>query len=297
MVRTGKKFIVALIILVTVLGLGWWSLQREPQELATTEPVAKTDLSDREVRPPVLIDPNEPRPDPGLLRETEVSLRLVADSLSAGKDPRWALAMLQSLEQRLASTNSPTQLMALRAAISADRQQLLSSSLPSTSEMRSTLQRMQSEVASLPNLFVPEALGPGPEPKEGADSQDPSQTYWGRILASLEQHLAGVVKIRRVEDRQAVFRTPEQGRMLTEQLGFRLELALIALDTRNQAVFAREISNAQSILSQAFDADSPSVVEFRNALTQLHQQSARLTLPLPEASLRALEPLLAGLAP
>jgi uroporphyrin-III C-methyltransferase len=294
---TGKKFAVALLALAVILGAGWWFLQApSPTMVSDTVPLAVPDTKAPEI-PPTPIDPTEPKLDPLLIKELSVSLRLVADSVVAGRDTQAALTMLELLEQRLASTASPTRLAELRSAVRADRERLAGASLPNLEEMKLALERLRAEVDALPNIFVP-GSGRLAEPQGPMPALQPSvqESYWGRLWQALGQKVSEVVKVRRVEDRRASFRSPQEGRLLTEQLRFRLEMASVALETRNAAVFSRELATAQAILSQGFDADHPSVIAFRGALVQMQGQAMNLALPLPAASQRALERLAAGAA-
>jgi uncharacterized protein HemX len=292
---TGKKFVVALLALAVILGAGWWFLQRP--SLPITQDHSAEPMPPASELAAVPIDPTEPKLDPVLIKELSVSLRLVADSVLAGRDPQAAAAMLELLEQRLTTTASPTQLAEMRNAVRADRERLASARLPNLEDMKLVLERLHAEVDELPNIFVPGSgrlvVPQSPSPALQAPAQE---SYWGRLWQALGQKLSEVVKVRRVEDRQASFRSPQEGRLLTEQLRFRLEMARVALETRNAAVFSRELATAQAILAQGFDAEHSSVIAFRSALVQMQGQVMNLALPLPEASLRALERLTAGAA-
>ncbi len=292
---TGKKFVVALSVLAVLLGLGWWLLQEQSVKVSGTLPgtVPDTALLPEAAAP--IINPNEPMVDPALLREVSVSLRLAADSLAMGKDPQPALEMIKTLEARLATTASPTRISALRAALAADHQRIAQAQRPDFAAMQAALKRMQGQVDSLPNLFVPHSGAAAPAlPVEAGNATVVAETYWGRMMNAFGEKLGEVVKVRRVEDRKSSFRTPEQGRLLTEQLRFRIESANVALEMRNSQRFSSELGHAQAILAQAFDADHPSVVAFRASLIELQRQSPGLSLPTPQSSMDALARLIAG---
>lgn len=291
---TGKKFVVALLALAALLGIGWWVLQQQPVKVSVTEPDA---LVVPELKTPET-DANEPAVDPVLLREISVSLQLVRDSLALGRDPRPSIEMLSALEARLAGMGSPVRLAELRQALAADRQKIVQAPIPDIEAMQAALKRMQAEVNTLPNLFVPHsgsaAAAPSAAPSPAPESV--SETYWGRLANALGQKLAEVVKVRRVEDRKATYRMPEQGRLLTEQLRFRVESASTALEMRNSQRLSTELGYAQAILAEAFDADHPAVIAFRESLKELQGQSLSVKLPIPEASMRVLDRLIAGAA-
>jgi uncharacterized protein HemX len=288
---TGKKFSVALLALTIMMGAGWWFLQAPSSNRQATMPAPTAPLLDAA---PVAIDPNEPELDPALVKDIFVSLRLVADSVSAGRDPQLALAVLDSIDQRLSRLGSPTRLAALRQALKADRERLAKAALLNTEDMRAALVRLGSQASGLPNVFVrqPRASDESRSGHPGAAATP--QGYWERLWSAFVEKLASVVKVSRVEDRSAEFLTPEQGAWLTEQLQLRLEMALVALEARNAQALSRELETARGIVARGFDADHADVIAFRAALSQLQSESARLTLPAPEASLRALEPLLTG---
>ena len=295
---TGKKFVMALSALAVLLGIGWWLLQGPrgtslPQAPGTASSTLQT--SPELALPP--INSNEPMVAPALLREISVSLQLVNDSLASGGDPQPALEMLKILDARLAGSSSPTRVAALRQAIAEDRQRISQAKPADINAMQTVLKRMQGEVSSLPNLFVPHSGSAAPAPSDSAaPAPAASDSYWGRIMSALGERIGEVVKVRRVEDRQSSFRTPEQGRLLTEQLRFRVESASAALEMRNAQRFSTELGHAQAILAQAFDADHPAVVAFRESLVSLQRQSEGLRLPAPQASMSALQRLNSGVA-
>ncbi len=295
---TGKKFVVALSALVVLLGIGWWLLQAPYETSVSQAPGTSSSTLQRSPElalPP--INPNEPTLAPALLREISVSLQLVSDSLASGSDPQPALEMLNILDARLAGLSSPTRVSALRQALTEDRQRIAQARPADINAMQTVLKRMQGEVSSLPNLFVPHSGSVAPAPSNSAaPAPAGSDSVWGRIMSALGERIGEVVKVRRVEDRQSSFRTPEQGRLLTEQLRFRIESASAALEMRNAQRFSTELGHAQAILAQAFDADHPAVVAFRESLVSLQRQSQGLRPPALEASLNALQRLNSGAA-
>ena len=292
---TGKKFIVALLALAVLLGAGWWLLQGRAPKAPMGSGTAGTVPDAAPTAPKAAaVDPSEPMVDPALLRELSVSLQLVADSLAIGKDPQAAIAMLKTLESRLANSASPTRVAALRSALAADRARIAQAQRPNIESLKSQLERMSAQIDSLPNLFVPHSGSAVVVPNTDQGAPSAIDTYWGRMFNALSQKIAEVVKVRRVEDRQSSFRTPEQGRILTEQLRFRIEFAMAALELRNPQLFATELGLAQAILAQAFDADHAAVIAFRDSLKDLQAKAPGLRLPEPEASLKALAQLMPG---
>lgn len=296
---TGKKFVMALSALAVLLGIGWWMLQPPPETPVSEAPGTASNALQTSPEPASApINPNEPRVASELLREISVSLQLASDSLASGHDPQASLEMLKILDARLAGSSSPTRVAALRQAIAEDRQRIAQAQRPDIDTMQTVLKRMQGEVILLPNLFVPHSGSKAPGSPIGTDSASvAAQSYWGRMMSALGERIGEVVKVRRVEDRQSSFRTPEQGRLLTEQLRFRIESASAALEMRNAQRFSTEIGHAQAILAQAFDADHPTVVAFRDSLVGLQRQSQGLRAPTLQASISALQRLNSGAGP
>ncbi|MBU3720435.1 MAG: hypothetical protein FGM22_06710, partial [Burkholderiaceae bacterium] len=98
-----------------------------------------------------------------------------------------------------------------------------------------------------------------------------------------------MVRIRRVENPEAVFLTPEQGALVTERLRLRLLSAKIALVSRQDKIFAQDIAQAEKILGDVFDPQSPKVASHRKTLSALNLLAEKIPLPSRLALTEALE--------
>jgi uncharacterized protein HemX len=109
----------------------------------------------------------------------------------------------------------------------------------------------------------------------------------------MKNRLFDVVQIRKVDNPDAFFMTPEQAALVAERLRLRLLSARTALLTRQEDLFTQDMLVAEKILNQVFDAAAPEVIATKSALLSI--KSAGLAFKTPvltqtAAELRRLKP-------
>jgi len=268
MKSTGKALL-AIISLALLLGLGWWALERS------------TIGSDQSQTGEV---------DEQWLAEMQASVRLLSDSLLTTGNTKGALAMLDVLDARIARQPAQEKLVPLRLALAVDRQRLLAAGGLDLAQAAMQIEAIIMDIDSLPLISSPMPLKSVPSDAERAlvELGFPSLK---EIVAGLQSRFSELVRIRRVENPEAVFLTPEQGALVTERLRLRLLSARLALVSRQDKIFALDIAQAEKILGDVFDPQNSKVMAHKKTLAGLKMLFEKMPLP-PRLSLAdALEAL------
>jgi uroporphyrinogen III methyltransferase/synthase len=212
------------------------------------------------------------------LSEITLSVGLISEALTATGNVAVAVALLDAMDRRLGVQAVSPAVAAIRAAVAADRQQLMAVRHLDLAAAASSLDRAMQATETLRLVSSP-----------GLDRNNPptalptqaAQTTWQEILSALQSRLTEVVRIRRVEHPDAVFLTPEQGVFVRERLRLRFLSAKLALLSRQEAVLVQDLVAAERILQQAFDQTDPGVTDQLKVVAELRKvamQFAPLTL-------------------
>ncbi len=268
MKSTGKALL-AIIALALLLGLGWWALERSP----TGEQKSAVDEIDAQ-----------------WVAEMQASTRLISDSLLTTGNVKGALAMLDVLDARIARQPAKEKLVPVRLALAADRQRLMAAGALDLNEAAMQIEAIILDIDSLPLISSPVPLKSVQSDAERA-AVELGFPSLKDIVAGLQSRLAELIRIRRVENPEAVFLTPEQGALVTERLRLRLLSARLALISRQDKVFALDIAQAEKILRDVFDPQNSKVIGHKKTLESLKALAQKMPLPPRLALSDALEAL------
>lgn len=284
---TGRSISLAaiVVVLLSAVGLGWW-------------------LSHDNIDSPFALlfhdkGASQP-PDPMWVSELDASLRLISETLATSGNITGALSMLDVLSARIARTDPKGKLADLSRAIASDRDKLAAAKAADLPGVAAVLDQMVIEVDRLPLISSFEATQLS-KPKAGVAAQpsDPSgpsptsgpASLWARVQETLMVRLSEVIRIRRVENPDALFLSPEQGALVAERLRLRLLSARIALMARQDEIALADLAQAEKMLGVAFDGQSEAVVKVRARLQSARASIAKLTSPSIEQSLAAIDRL------
>ena len=309
---TGKTF-TALILLVSILGVGWWAVQKRPllsglpSLMSTPDTTVAPDASaDTARQDPLRL--NDSSTDLLLVAEIEASVQWISEVLAATGNISSAVSMLNVLEHRMARLDSQGRLAALKRAIVADRESLQAAMPDSPMVIAAKIDQLVLEIDRLPlvssappagkpaKLATPSAnpsATPGNQSTavtqgntnqgntngSAAQSQLEPQSLWAAFWSDMKSRLFDVVQIRKVDNPDAFFMTPEQAALVAERLRLRLLSARTALLTRQEALFTQDMLVAEKILNQVFDATAPEVIATKAALLSI--KSAGLAFKTP----------------
>lgn len=209
-----------------------------------------------------------------------------------------ALSALQSADARLARADKP-QYNQLRRAIARDIARM--KAVPDTDLTGAAIKLDESinQIDSLPLLSGERMLDRVPGENEKAAKADakgasaPAATgnfvtrTWDYVLSELGQ----VIRVRKVEDTNALLLSGDQGWFLRENVKLRLLNARLALLSRNEPVFRNDLAAAQAMIGRYFDTRSRRVQGVLTLLKQSQASAVSVSLPTMAESLGALRAL------
>ncbi|WP_244785919.1 fused uroporphyrinogen-III synthase HemD/membrane protein HemX [Cupriavidus pauculus] len=214
-----------------------------------------------------------------------------------------ALAALQSADARLGRADKP-QYNQLRRAIARDIARM--KSLPDTDLTGAAIKLDESinQIDALPLLSgermldrsgadaaagakVAAGARDGSAPGAGQPGANPVSRLWNYVLDELGQ----VIRVRKVEDTNALLLSGEQGWFLRENVKLRLLNARLALLSRNEPVFRNDLAAAQAMIGRYFDTRSRRVQGVLTLLKQAQASAVTVSLPTMAESLGALHAL------
>ncbi|WP_354682070.1 fused uroporphyrinogen-III synthase HemD/membrane protein HemX [Cupriavidus necator] len=216
-----------------------------------------------------------------------------------------ALAALQSADARLARTDKP-QYNLLRRAIARDIARM--KAVPDTDLTGAAIKLDEAinQVDVLPLLSSERML----ERSEASARKDAARTngtngangasapatngnggWFTRLWDYLREELAQVIRIRKVDDAEALLLSGDQGWFLRENVKLRLLNARLALLSRNEPVFRNDLAAAQAMIGRYFDTKSRRVQGVLTLLKQAQAGAVTVQLPTMAESLGALHAL------
>ncbi len=210
-----------------------------------------------------------------------------------------ALAALQSADTRLARTDKP-QYNLLRRAIARDIARM--KAVPDTDLTGAAIKLDEAinQIDALPLLSSErmlerseaEARKDAAKDAKGAAAAAPAAGNWfARTWDYVRDELASVIRVRRVDDAQALLLSGDQGWFLRENVKLRLLNARLALLSRNEPVFRNDLTAAQTMIARYFDTKSRRVQGVLTLLKQAQAGAVTVQLPTMSESLGALRAL------
>lgn len=275
MSNTGKTLL-ATATLVAVLGLGWVLINRGPDEAA--------DAARREA-----LEAAKPI-DSSWLAEMDASMRLMQEMLLASGNVRGAITMIEVLDLRVARQDAQVRLAPLRKAMATDKERLQALRSVDILATAAEIDRLILDVDVMTLISASRPLN-APRPSATPAATAATLPGLGEIIAALKARFADIVRIRKVENPEAVFLTPEQGALITERLRLRLVSARIALLSRQEKIYAQDLATAEKILNTAFDPEDEKVVAAKKTVGTLKSLADSLAIPIALESLKVIEQL------
>ncbi|WP_028451491.1 uroporphyrinogen-III C-methyltransferase [Chitinilyticum aquatile] len=214
------------------------------------------------------------------LAEVEQTLAFASQQLQLAGNVNAALTALAAVDQKLAQLNRP-ELIALRQAIAKDSAALKGLPYLDVVGVSARIDTLTALVDKLP-LALNERRSVS---QAAALPQDAS--WLERFGAEAWHEFTQLIRIRRMDQPDAVLLSPEQAFFLRENIKLRLLDARTALLLRNEDAFRADIVATQRYLDSYFDAKSPEARQFAEALKALQQQELVIQLPSLSASLAA----------
>lgn len=291
------KVVWVTLLLSAILGLGWWVIQLDSSLSPGSSKADPSQPSKAQTNPNQAVDQAvDPIVNQALLLEMRVKLDAVSELLAASGSLAQAVAVLDSVDRRLEADASARAYRELRQAIDSDRAQLQRARTIDLRSTASMLNQMVNDVDGMPLISAPKPLGakqPAAAPK-ASESQNATESrpFWQQVIDGLTQRVLDAVQIRRVENPEAVFLTPEQGALVAERLKLRLLSARMALVARQPELLQQDLLGAQAIVKQTYDLSDPLVIKHLAQIKQMLDDTGRFAVPSIQRSLDAMDRLL-----
>ena len=243
--------------------------------------------------------------DDWALTEIEQVLSTASEQLQLAGNVSGAVIALQSADSRLARLDKP-QFKVARTAIAQDLEKL--KTLPYV-DVPGTAARLDSvimQIDELPLLSDSRLLSGGDKlnKKEEAKRKKAKNTeekmsgwektvaawdgFWKKIGDEMWDGLLQVVSVRNVKNPDALLVSPSQSYFVKENLKLRLLNARLALLSRNDVGFRRDMAVAQDLLAQYFDANSKQIQLVRGILKEVSANNLAMEMPSLSGTLNAL---------
>ena len=208
------------------------------------------------------------------LAEVEQMINIAAQQLQLAGNIEAAQIALQSAESRLLQFNQG-QFVGLQRAVSQDLEALRAMPRIDVAGVGRRLEVLGEQVESLP--FAHDALPLAPQPEQQvAVKEDEARSWWHQGVAyakalayDLGRELGGLVRIERLDQPGPVLLTPEQSRMLKENVRIRLFTARLAVLTQDGQAYRTDLTQAGDWVKRYFDEKSPRVQAFSAELENL----------------------------
>ncbi|GHU13928.1 hypothetical protein FACS189441_2420 [Betaproteobacteria bacterium] len=225
--------------------------------------------------------------DDALLAEVEQNVNIAHQHLQLSGNAQAAIFALQAADNRLARLDS--RFVSLRRTLARDLETLRSAPFVDVIGMSLRLENVISGIDSLPL-----SLDIVPEDEAAASRKTPDETapsWWRALAAEAWEEIRSLVHIQKFDRPAPELLTPDQSRMLRENIKLRLLNARLALLSRDQWTFRNELIAAQKWLARYFNQDAKAVQAADASLTQLAATEIAVELPSLHASLTALQTL------
>ncbi len=240
--------------------------------------------------------------DDWALAEIEQVLSTAAQQLQLSGNVHGALIALQNADRSLARIDKP-QFVAIRRAIAKDIDKL--KSLPSVDLTGITL-RLDSiigQVDKLPLLADEKPVVSAVQPKSAPSSPQEedagavrgaaagmaaewwrsAQNRWHSWSSEMWGELRQLIRVRSVEEPDALLVSPRQAYFIRENLKLRLLNARLALLSRNEATFRSDIVAAQDAISKYFDTRAKQTQTVQAILKQVQGSDLVIEMPTLES--------------
>lgn len=237
--------------------------------------------------------------DEWVLAEIEQVLSIASQQLELAGNVQGALIALQSVEQRLSRLDEP-QFISIRRAVARDLDRLRALPNVDLVGIALRLDHAIEQVDDMPLLSSEKPAETGREQAAGAEPAPASEpAAQGTWLATLNRtvrawaneiwtEIRELIRVHDVKAPEALLLSPTQGYYARENLKLRLLNARLAVITRNEAMFKRDIIAAQEAINKYFDVSARQTQAVQALLRQVQTSNVSIEVPTLAESLAAL---------
>lgn len=235
--------------------------------------------------------------DDWALAEVEQIVSVASQQLQLAGNVPAALLALENADSRLARADRP-QFIALRRVIQRDADKLRA--LPSI-DLAGNALRLDSLVSMVDRLPMLSDERPAAAPRLDAVPLDRSAARnstassfgermaddWRYFTAETWQQFQQLIRVRQVNQPDALMLAPSQAYFVRENLKLRLLNARLALLARQESIYRSDLLRVEDILQTYFDTHAQSTVAAQALLQQLESSTTSIELPNLSDSLNA----------
>ncbi len=226
------------------------------------------------------------------LAEIEYLLIVANTRLTLERDHRTALAVLQTVDQKLRAIGDPA-FVPVRQSIANEITALKAMVAPDITGLALTLASLVGRVEDLPLRDAPHVRTAGSVVGNGEENTQPLD--WANIPGAIWRDIRGLVVVRREDKPIEPLRAPEEAWYLRQNLQLKLEQARLSLLRHETALFHQLLDEATHWLKAKFDEESAAVQGMLESLQNLQQADLQPSLPDISDSLRVLRQDMQGL--
>ncbi len=219
--------------------------------------------------------------DQMVLAEVEQLLLIAGQQLQLAANVKAALIALQQAESRLQRADRAA-LGGLRTSIGRDMDKLRVLPDVDVAGINSRLDNLIAMVEALPlaqDMHTAETVA--------APAVQSSEGGWQKLLREIWQEARHLVRIENTQKSEMPLLSPTQAFFLRENLKLRLLSARLALLSRDEASFKRDMKISQEWARLYFDVKSAAGTQFVSTLQKLNASSISIELPDISGSLEA----------
>ncbi|MDR0736836.1 MAG: uroporphyrinogen-III C-methyltransferase [Zoogloeaceae bacterium] len=220
--------------------------------------------------------------DDAVLAEVEQSVNIAVQHLQLSGNIPAAIFALQAADQRLVRLEP--RFLALRRAFARDLERLHGTAFVDVTGMSL---RLENVITGMDNL--PLALDSVPAPPPATEEVDGHTVWWRAFARETWKEIRGLVRIQRLDRQSPELLSPDQSRILRENIKLRLLNARLALLSRDQLTFRNELAAAEAWLKRYFNTDAKTVQSALAHLRQLLAAEIAVTLPTLHESLASVQ--------
>ncbi|HEU0188769.1 MAG TPA: uroporphyrinogen-III C-methyltransferase [Gallionella sp.] len=220
--------------------------------------------------------------DESALADVEQMLLIAAQQMQLSSNVKVAMIAMQSADARLQRMNRPA-FNTLRKTISQDMGKLRALPSVDIAWVGNQLDNLMASIDGLPLAYkqrvATEITAQAVSPKD--------ETSWQKLLREIGQELKQLVRIENTGKAEIPLLPPDQEYFLRENLRLRLMSAHLALMSRDEESFRRELKTAQLWIARHFDGKSNEGMRILSGLKNLEASSIHIELPDVSPSLQA----------
>jgi uroporphyrin-3 C-methyltransferase len=217
-------------------------------------------------------------------------MEIAQRSLVLDRDVATAIAALESADSRLASVRDPA-LTAVRQQLATDLNQLRGVRVPDRTGLLTRLSAAETQASRIPvkGLLAVE--------RERDAATDLPEGFFARANAVVRNALAGLIRVRRVDERSGSVVTADEQLVRRQHLQLLLFTARNAVARHDQPTYRTALASARQWLGDYFDAQEPTTQLLLREIQLLEPVEIDPALPDISRSTEALQRLMPRAAP